>query len=297
MSVFDSDPSIGGPSFEELNLYNELVLHSGELAEALQSHYPISTDRSYRVSDPLLMEQLTITDTIGQLGHILPDEQPLDVSIHCTIHASDGIQHGQTRIHLNYSDETFFISSDGEAHYLVADTSPEREGVEPYMMIDPRITSDLIAKLTVPFAAPELCDFTDINGVARINEICASLESSDFVDGSVEHTYALPGNFTVITETKKESLIGHQIPISIEITEDRGDKTDPLTLSTEFTDYRSALGMLRILESGSEEVTLDVDHMRHFRSVVLNLLKIVQPDSVSIEDYREEDAYIDPYGD
>lgn len=297
MTIFDSDPSFGGPSFEELNLYNELILHSGELAEALQSHEPISIDRSYRVSDPLLMQQLTITDTISQLGQVLPDEQPVEVSIHCTIHASGGLQYGQTRIHLNYSGEKFFIRSDDDAHYLVADTPTESEDGEPYVVIDPRITSDLIAKLTIPFTEPELCDFTEINSIARINEICASLESSDFVDGSIENTYKLPGNFTVITETKKESLIGHQIPISIEVTEDRGDDTDPLTLSTEFTDYRSALGMLRVLESGSEEVTLDVDHMRHFKGVVVNLLKIVQPDSVSLEDYDEDGEYINPYGD
>lgn len=296
MTIFDSDPSFGGPSFEELNLYNELVLHAGELAEAVQSHEPIATDRYYRVSDPRLMEQLTIGDTIARLGHILPDEQPSEVAIHCTVHAHQGMQYGETRIHIDYEGEKFFIRSDENAHYLVADTPSDPEQDEPFVTIDPRITSDLIAKLTVPYMAPELCDFTELNNISRINEICASLESSDFVDGSIEHTHELPGGYTVITETKKEPLVGHYIPVSIEVTEDRGGNTDPLSLSSEFSDYRSALGMLRILTSGSEEVTLDMDHMRHFNDVMLRLLKSVRPDSISLEDYEatEDDEYPDP---
>lgn len=288
MTVFDSDPSFGGPSFEELNLYNELVLHAGELAEAVQSHEPVATDRYYRVSDPRLMEELTIGDTIGQLGHILPDEQPSEVSIHSTVHTHQGLQYGETRIHIDYEGEKFFIRSDENAHYLVADTPAGTDRDEPYVVIDPRITSDLIAKLTVPFTAPELCDFTELNNISRINEICTSLESSDFVDGSIEHTHQLPGGYTVITETKKEPLVGHYIPVSIEVTEDRGKNTDPLSLSSQFTDYRSALGMLRILDSGSQEVTLDIDHMHHFNSVLMSLLRTVRPDSISLEDYEAD---------
>lgn len=297
MTIFDSDPSSGAPSFEELNLYNELVLHAGELAEALQSHDSVSTDRYYRVSDPRLMEQLTITDTISQLGQILPDEKPSEVTVHCTVLSRDDMQYGETRIHLDYHGEKFFIRSGENAHYLVADTPSDTED-EPYVVIDPRITSDLIAKLTVPYTAPELCDFTELNDISRINEICASLENSDFVDGSIEHTHKLLAGYTVITETKKEPLVGHHIPVSIEVTEDRdeieeandrSELTDPLSLKTEFSDYRSALGMLRILTTGSEEVTLDIDHMRHFRVVLMNLLASVRPDSISLEDYEAED--------
>jgi hypothetical protein len=306
MTIFDSDPSPNGPSFEELNLYNELVLHAGELAEALQSHDSVSTDRYYRVSDPRLMAQLTISDTISQLGQILPDEQPSEVTIHCTVLSREGVQYGETRIHLDYRGEKFFIRSDENAHYLVADTPSDSED-EPYVAIDPRITSDLIAKLTVPYTAPELCDFTELNDISRINEICASLENSDFVDGSIEHTYKPLSGYTVITETKKEPLVGHHIPVSIEITEDRDETedaedrdepTDPLNLKTEFSDYRSALGMLRILTMGSEEVTLDIDHMRHFRLVLMSLLASVRPDSISLEDYEaddKEDEDLDTY--
>lgn len=305
MTVFDSDPSPNGPSFEELNLYNELVLHAGELAEALQSHDSVSTDRYYRVSDPRLMEQLTITDTISQLGQILPDEQPSEVTVHCTVLTREDMQYGETRIHLDYHGEKFFIRSDESAHYLVAD-APSDSDDEPYIVIDPRITSDLIAKLTVPYTAPELCDFTELNDISRIDEICASLENSDFVDGSIERTYTPLSGYTVITETKKEPLVGHHIPVSIEITEDRdetedakdrNEPTDPLSLKTEFSDYRSALGMLRILTMGSEEVTLDIDHMRHFRFVLIRLLTSVRPDSISLEDYEEdkEDEELDTY--
>lgn len=289
MTVFDSDPSFGGPSFEEMNLYNEVVLHAGELAEAMQSYGSIATDRFYGVSDPRLMDQLTITDTIRELGHILPHEQPSEISIHCIVHSSGDAQYGQTQLHIDYEGEKFLIRSDENGHYLVAENPVDADNPEEsFVTIDPRITSDLVAKLTVPYTAPELCDFTEINSIARINEICGLLEASDFVEGSIEHTHEILDRYTVITETKKEPFVGHHIPVSFEVTEDRGSDIGPLSLSVEFADYKTAVGMIRMLAVGSEEVIMDIDHMRHFNSVIMTILKEVQPNSVSLEVYDEE---------
>lgn len=283
MTFFDSDLGpYGGISLDELRVYNEVVLQAGELAEALQSHEPVATDRFYRVSDPRIME---LVDIPTELSYLVAEQHPEAVTFHSTIHHKDQQTYVTSDVGIELKDNITVHTNLHDGAYVLLFEDDEMQPIPA----DAHSVSNLIARIAHPMHDPEFSDFKDINDPSRAEEICETLGNNELVDSVVDHTYIVDDSHQVVTQLKNGNVT------SCEITELREDGELPVSLTIEFSHYATASNLFQVTEDGSRILIMDSGDMTRFNDIITGLLNHVRPDKlVTIEEDGDDDfAYLD----
>ena len=279
MGTFDPYPTPEkGTSFEQLQLYTEVLLAAAELAGTLENLPAVGEQHTYRIVDPRVIDNVEIPEEIRLLlpsdtslesivcsvwGNRIPDTSTQHVSTHLSLELSDGIAAGIES--LPEHDMTEFM-----VRITNEDTSSYSQTLLPAEEV-----SSIIARMTHPTNDPAFSDFKNPNDPSKMREICETLENSIAIEASHELIYEIDNTYQVHIQKNGDKIR------AVEVTEIRYDKPS-ITFVIEYTSMSTAGTLYRASREGSEELTVEEGDLERFVQIIIALKRSLELNEVAM---------------